>query len=146
MPLDATFIKGQAWDYINGEKIREAVGKAGQIEWNPFEIEPETGKPKGFNKVFLSVSGSPVEIIHALLWAVEKVTVDAGEIAKGSGNAKREALVNMLDEVIRLPFFLEPFDGILIGKLIDWAIDWLNAKFGKDWINHIPAPELTKTA
>jgi len=135
-------IKGQIFDYFDVDKLRSIAGQAGNLEWNPFKLNSD-GKPIGFDDSIVKAPGMAVELIKSLGIVVEKVCRDAGAVA--SGGEKKKALVELLDEIIKLPFFLEPFDGVIIGWLIDKLIEWLNLKLGQDWVDHLSFPEIVKT-
>ena len=51
----------------------------------------------------------------------------------------RKALRDTLDAKITLPVLLEPFDGPIIGAMIDWACDFLNDRFGHAWDTDVAA-------
>lgn len=60
------------------------------------------------------------------LWVVEHVLWAEKELKGKSGKEKRSVIVGKLDELVRLPFWLEWVDGPLIGFLVDLACDKLN--------------------
>jgi hypothetical protein len=73
----------------------------------------------------------------------EKMVRDAGEA--GQGSAKRDAVVEFLDDVIQLPIYLEWLDGKLIGMAIDALIGWLNLTQGHDWYaTEVKLPEVAR--
>jgi hypothetical protein len=135
-------IKSQIFDYFDVDKLRTIAGQAGNLEWNPFKLNAD-GKPIGFDDSVVKAPGMAVDLIKALGIVVEKVCADAGAVA--AGGEKKKALVELLDEIIKLPFFLEPFDGPIISWLIDKVIDWLNLKLGSDWVNHLDFPAIIKS-
>jgi len=139
MEINYAVIKEQVWDYFDVEAIKAKLGKANDKDFNPFKFG-NSGKPLGFQQIAFSTTGMAVELVYALLYIVEKMVSDAGEVAKGTD--KKKALVELLDAAIKLPIPFEWFDGKIINWLIDEAVGWLNKKFGKDWIKHIPKPEL----
>ena len=49
------------------------------------------------------------------------------------GAEKKDYVVQKLDELIILPWWLEPFDGPLFELLIDIICTRLNDKFGHEW-------------
>jgi len=71
------------------------------------------------------------EILDYAITAAEKTCADAGAVALGK--EKLDAVVKFLDECIKLPFYLELFDGPMIRFAITQIINLLNAKFGNDW-------------
>ena len=50
---------------------------------------------------------------------------------------KKKALVKFLDDAIDLPFWAEPFDGLVLDLAIDGIVGYYNAKLGHGWINII---------
>lgn len=134
-------IRNQVFEYVDKDALVLQLKKLGATDLNPFKYN-NNNMPIGFNETLMKANGFAGELVHYLLWAVEKVVADAGEVAKGG--EKKKALVQFLDNCISLPFFLEPFDDNVIEWAIDKAVDFLNTKFGKDWINHIPTPSLAK--
>lgn len=108
-------------------------------------------KDKGFNpfapnadgKVSWEVIKAGNTVLHDLFFtgiaAVEKNAYDLGEVAKG---AKLDALVEFLDKIIKLPFYLEFVDGPAIRLMIVGIVGSLDKVLGKDWYNKIPKPEV----
>lgn len=139
--INSSQIKEQIYSYFDVNKLRAIAGQAGNLEYNPFKLNLD-GKPIGFDDTVVKAPGMAVDLIKSLGIVVEKVCRDAGAVA--SGGEKKKALVELLDEIIKLPFFLEPFDGMIIGWLIDKLIEWLNLKLGQDWVDHLSFPEIIK--
>lgn len=132
-------IRNQVFEYIDKDALVARLKDLGAVDLNPFKYNNNM-QPIGFSDTLMKAEGFAGELVHYLLWAVEKVVADAGEVAKGG--EKKKALVQFLDNCIALPFWAEPFDGIVIDWLIDKAVDFLNKTFGKDWLDHIPVPVL----
>ena len=59
-------------------------------------------------------------------WVVEKVLWAEKELAGKTGAEKRAAIIQRLDDLIKLPFWLEWADGPLIGWVVDLTCDKLN--------------------
>lgn len=66
-------------------------------------------------------------------WVVEQVLWAEANMKGKSGAEKRQAVVDKLDALIPLPWFLEWMDGPLIGWLVDKCCALLNAEAGHDW-------------
>lgn len=132
-------IRTQVFEYVDKDALVNRLKVLGSADLNPFKLN-NVGKPIGFNDTLMATKGHAGELVHYLLWAVEKVVADAGEV--GKGGEKKKALVQFLDNCISLPFWAEPFDDDVISWLIDKVVDFLNAKLGPDWINKIPTPTL----
>ena len=60
------------------------------------------------------------------VWVVDKVLWAEKELHGKTGKEKRAIIVAKLDELVRLPFWLEWADGPLIGWLVDLACEKLN--------------------
>ena len=54
-----------------------------------------------------------------------------------AGQAKRDAVVKILDDICKLPFWLEPLDGWFIGLVLDQMVGLLNSLFGNNWIENV---------
>jgi len=63
-------------------------------------------------------------------WSVIGIEKALKDVAGVSGGAKKKALVDWLENLIKLPVWAEPFDGMLIGMLVDAIVGWLNDRFG----------------
>lgn len=66
-----------------------------------------------------------------LVAAVAEQTVVNSQ--KLTGSEKRNAVVKVIDDLLKLPFYLEALDGFLIGLLVDMAISAWN-DFSHDWL------------
>lgn len=66
------------------------------------------------------------KVIDAVVWAER-------ELRGKTGREKRDAAVKKLDDLIVLPPFLEPFDGPIIGFLVDLVVDKLNTSLGHNF-------------
>ena len=64
------------------------------------------------------------------LWVVEQVLWAEHTLTGLNGKGKRDAVVKKLDDMIRLPVYLEPLDGPIIGFFVDMAVEKLNGAFG----------------
>lgn len=91
------------------------------IDWNPFDED---------NDEYIGIFG---EMNHNcdLLWDATCAIVHTAErlVVGGislSNQQKHKSVVEALDRMIRVPFFLEPFDGLLIDMLVTAAVKWFN--------------------
>lgn len=78
------------------------------------------------------------------LWALQLVLEAEEKIPGKTGTQKREYVVRKLDEAVRLPWWLEPFDAPLFGLLVDIICNRLNEKHGHVW-NNLLAKEIIAT-
>lgn len=67
------------------------------------------------------------------VWAVQMVMETERSIPGESSAEKRRYVVARLDDMVKLPWYLEPFDGPLFGLLVDMACEKLNLVLGHDW-------------
>lgn len=67
------------------------------------------------------------------LWALQIIIEAENRIPGQTGAEKRAYVVKSLDELIRLPLWLEPIDGVIFGMLVDLICDRLNKKVGHVW-------------
>lgn len=141
--VDLALMKAQIWDYIDGDAIKELVGKAGDASWSPFKLDAE-GKPIGFQTAVVQNAGMFMELLQVGATAVEKIAYDAKGVATGTD--KKEALVDWINSVVDIPWVPEGFEDNIIEFVIDKLIAWLNTLFGKDWLQHIPMPRTFKVA
>lgn len=81
-------------------------------------------------------AGAVVALCAEAIQQVEKLAADLGEVA-GTGEAKKAAVKQWLDDVIELPKILEWADDIAINGLVDATVTWYNFKHGKDWVTKI---------
>ena len=144
MQVNFELIRQRVFEYIDKDLLVEKLKAVGATDLNPFKLHPDSGKPIGFSKSLLETEGFVSELLYYLLWVIEKIVSDIGELASPVGKEKKRALIQILDESIRLPFFLEAFDGKIIGWVIDHLIEILNKFLGKDWLKNIPQPTLVK--
>lgn len=77
-------------------------------------------------------------------WTLQLVIEAEGSIPGGTGAEKRAYVVQRLDDMVRLPWFLEPFDGPAFGLLVDMACDKLNLLMGHEWDAAELTPEQTR--
>ncbi|MGB5107346.1 MAG: hypothetical protein WBP29_11255 [Candidatus Zixiibacteriota bacterium] len=141
--IDAALLKAQIWNYIDGEKIKQILGHAGDASWSPFKLDT-AGNPIGFQNAVVENAGMFMEMIQAGARAVEKFCYDAKGVALGS--EKKKALVDWLNSVVDIPWVPESLEDNIIEFVVDKLIAWFNTVFGKNWIEKIPAPTIFKTA
>ena len=70
-------------------------------------------------------------------WVVEQVLWAEKNMAGKTGAEKRQAVVDKLDALITLPWWLEWMDGPLIGWLVDKVCGVFNAEQGHDWVDKV---------
>ena len=72
------------------------------------------------------------------VWAVQLVIETEKAIPGESAAKKRAYVVQKLDDMVRLPWYLEPFDGPAFGLIVDYACDKLNLIMGHKWEDLTP--------
>lgn len=77
-------------------------------------------------------------------WALQLVMEAEEAIPGGTGTEKRAYVVARLDDMVRLPWYLEPFDGPAFGLLVDMTCDKLNLLVGHKWDAAKLTPEQTR--
>lgn len=105
-------------------------------DFNPFRPPKAPEDPAGFDK-WREAQGLVNDLVLDLIAVVEREVKAVGEV--GKGGEKLDAVVTFLDDIIRLPFYLEWFDGPAIRLLVSQLVGLLNRVFGKDWIEKITA-------
>ena len=73
-----------------------------------------------------------IGLVMACIVIVEKIVDDAGEVHANS--AKKKAVVQWIDDVVKVPFWLESFDDNLISMAITGIVGFLNIAVGKAWL------------
>ena len=79
------------------------------------------------------------------LWAVQLVIEAEKTIPGESAEKKRAYVVQRLDDMVKLPWYLEAFDGPAFGLVVDYACDKLNLVMGHDWTELTPE-QVTRVA
>ena len=134
--IDTAAILKELKGLVDAEEFKAKVDRLKALNVNPFDLG-EDNTPEGWAN-----SIEAVEILRDItldaIRVAEKVVYEAGETAKGKD--KLDAVVGFLDGVIRVPWYLEMFDGPAIKLVVTLVVSGLNELFGKDWINHIPVP------
>lgn len=67
------------------------------------------------------------------LWALQIILEAERRVPGETGAEKKAYVVKTLDELIRLPLWLEAIDGVIFSALIDLICNRLNAKYGHIW-------------
>lgn len=67
------------------------------------------------------------------IWIIEKVIWAEKELDGKTGAEKKSAVVKKIDDMVKLPAYLEWLDDIIIGKIIDSVCKKLNAISGHNF-------------
>lgn len=136
--VDLALMKAQIWDYIDGDAIKELVGKAGDAQWSPFRLDPVTGKPVGFQEGVINNTAFLLPLVEAASHVIEKITYDAKGVATGTD--KKKALIDWINSLIDIPVIPNWLEDNAIAWLLDLVIGKLNLLFGHKWFDHVPTP------
>jgi len=76
-----------------------------------------------------------ISMVPEAIFMIEQIDKDMQLLATGA--EKKHAIVKLLDDAIRLPFWAELFDGPLLAELVDQMVKWYNTSIGHDWIDKL---------
>lgn len=77
--------------------------------------------------------------IKTILSVSPMVEAIAATLSGMTGAVKRQAVIDLISDAVKLPLWLSPFKRTLIGVLIDTVIAAWNALVGHDWITRYMA-------
>ena len=66
-------------------------------------------------------------------WTQQLMLYAENNIPGATGAEKKAYVVGKLDEMVMLPWYLEPFDGVIFGALVDFICARLNTLYGHGW-------------
>ena len=78
------------------------------------------------------------------MWTIEQVIWAERELKGKSGTEKKAAVVKRLDDLIKLPFYLEWVDDIVLSWIVDAACEKLNKFAGHKFANIVLDEEQEK--
>lgn len=116
-------------DELNLEELKEKA-KALKKEWDWNIFDKDGDEYTTAWQEFMHNIDLLSNLFEEVVIAVEKASQVLGIL---EGGAKLEAAVKFLDDVIKLPFFLDWFDGPLLKFGISYVVRSLNSKYGHDW-------------
>ena len=120
-----TFDKDRLVDFLKTElefdERKKAIGGIGQIDWNPFDDDGDE-----YTNVWSEMKHNWELVWDALIAVVGVLETIVVEGVSLSAPQKKKAAVSLLDDLLKLPFYLEPFDGIALGMLVDSAVGFMN--------------------
>jgi hypothetical protein len=108
-------------DELEFESRKSAITGIGKIDWNPFDDDGDE-----YTTVWSEMSHNWDLIWDALIAVVGVLETIVVEGVSLSAPQKKDAAVSLLDDLLKLPFYLEPFDGIALGMLVDAAVRFMN--------------------
>lgn len=108
---------------INEDKLWEGLN--GLLDIDEFKEKIKLIQKDGFGPEDIPVAG---DIFKMAIETVENICIEAGVF--GFGKEKKKAVVKFLDDIIRLPFYLEWLDGPAIGAIVDLLVSLIFPKKG----------------
>lgn len=130
--VDYKELARQVAEELKLSEVKDALTALKTIDWNPFNED-------GDEHV-----GAWQEIQHnwGLIWDVAVQSCEVAErmvvgVAKLEDPQKHKVVVQVLDDLVRAPWYVEPFDGLIFDALVTAAV-----KFNKAINWGIPMPEI----
>ena len=120
-----TFDKDRLVEFLKEElsidDTKSKISGLGKIDWNPFDDDDDE-----YVTVWAEMRHNWDLVWDALLAIVGTLETVVVAGVSLSSPQKKSAAVSLLDDLLKLPFFLEPFDGIALGMLVDAAVLFMN--------------------
>lgn len=110
------------WDQLQLDEVKASVVALKGIDWNPFDEDGDE-----FNGVFAEINHNfslVFDVAQQAAAVAQRIVVDGASL---SDPQKHKAVVQVLDDLIRLPFYAEPFDGPVLDVLVKSAVKLLRA-------------------
>jgi hypothetical protein len=116
------------WEQLRLSELRDSIVALRGIDWNPFDDDGDeyVGIFSEINHNFSLV----FDVAQQAAAVAQRIVVDGASL---SDPQKHKVVVQVLDDLIRLPFYAEPFDGPVLDVLVksavrllrsvDWGID-----------------------
>jgi hypothetical protein len=123
------------WEQLRLSELRDSVVALKGIDWNPFDEDEDeyVGIFSEINHNFSLI----FDVAQKAAAVAQRIVVDGASL---SDPQKHRVVVQVLDDLIRLPFYAEPFDGPVIDVLVKSAVKMLRAvNWGIDLPPDVPA-------
>ena len=115
------------------EKIKERVDELiGEFDGLKDSID-EASEWDSLGEIIANISSITNFVINIVLAVELSVNELAGEIEDITGEEKRKAAVQILDDMLDLPWYLEVIDGPAFEIILSMVVDMLNKYMGNDW-------------
>lgn len=119
--IDASKLIEFLKDELDFDEKKAAITGLTKIDWNPFDDDGDEhvgvwNEMKNNWSLFW-------DAILAIISTLEAIVVGGVSL---SAPQKKSVAVDLIDDLLKLPFFLEPFDDIIIGLLVDAAVSQMN--------------------
>jgi hypothetical protein len=108
---------------VNGKQIVEELAKLrAEFDWNPFDDDGDeyVGVWEEVKHNFQLVGNVAMSVVLV----AERATISGQSL---SDPQKHAACVQALDDIIRLPWYLEPFDNVALDMAVSTAVAALNS-------------------
>ncbi len=124
------------WVQLELDEVKASVVALKGIDWNPFDEDADeyVGVFGELNHNFSLV----FDVAQKAAAVVQRIVVDGASL---SDPQKHKVVVQVLDDLIRLPFYAEPFDGPVLDVLVKSAVKLLRAV---NWGIELPATVAAK--
>lgn len=131
MEFDYKQLARLVWDQLKLDEVKESVVALRGIDWNPFNEDGDeyVGIFSEINHNFSLI----FDVAQQAAAVAQRIVVDGASL---SDPQKHKVVVQVLDDLIRLPFYAEPFDGPVIDVLVKSAVKMLRAV---NWGIDLPA-------
>jgi len=120
--VDYREILSQLWNYLELDEVKQSIVRLKGIDLNPFDEDGDE-----YVGVFAEMHHNWEliwDVALKLVAAVERVVVGGASL---DNPEKHKIVVDLLDDLIRVPWFLEPFDHIVIDMIVKSAVKFLKA-------------------
>lgn len=135
MVVDYKELARLVWVQLQLDEVKASVVALKGIDWNPFDEDADeyVGVFGEINHNFSLI----FDVAQKAAAVVQRIVVDGASLTDPQ---KHRVVVQVLDDLIRLPFYAEPFDGPVIDVLVKSAVKMLRAiQWGIDLPPAIPA-------
>jgi hypothetical protein len=135
MDFDHKQLARLIWDQLNLDEVKASVVALRGIDWNPFDEDGDeyVGIFAEINHNFSLI----FDVAQQAAAVAQRIVVDGASL---SDPQKHKVVVQVLDDLIRLPFYAEPFDGPVLDVLIKSAVKFVRSvNWGIDLPPDLPA-------
>jgi hypothetical protein len=122
MEFDHKQLAKLIWSQLELDQVKASVVALKGVDWNPFNDDGDeyVGVFQEINHNFTLV----FDVAQKAAAVAQRIVVDGASL---SDPQKHKAVVQVLDDLIRLPFYAEPFDGPVLDVLVKSAVKLVRA-------------------
>jgi hypothetical protein len=135
MDFDHKQLARLIWDQLKLDEVKASIVALRGIDWNPFDEDGDeyVGIFAEINHNFSLI----FDVAQQAAAVAQRIVVDGSSL---SDPQKHKVVVQVLDDLIRLPFYAEPFDGPVLDVLIKSAVKFVRSvNWGIDLPPDLPA-------